>query len=343
MFTRSRKDSSLARLEGLEIVLHKDILTMYGSSDESVGCILRGALKFQILEPMKVKSISLSFNGKVKILTPAVTPLRELDLLEHKWTFLESEQDPYLLAPSNYEYNFELPLPGNLPESVEVPYGDISYNLLAIVERPGFKSDFKTEKKVDIQRAPLLFTDELLHPNVATGIWQQKVGYCVSIPDTNYTVGQTFPVHFNLLSLDPFLCITKVTAVMKEYVTCKFQGFRPMIKYHDVGRSSVLPNREQELVWDGSLNLEILKRALYDCETDYIQVSHKLFLDIEVMEPTGEIQTFRVQMKVGIQSSLQNELAQSPPRYQPFSSFTGLPPPPYNFDMNPDYSHILVI
>ncbi|KAK9703760.1 hypothetical protein K7432_010556 [Basidiobolus ranarum] len=343
MFTRSRKDSSLRSIEGLEINLQKDVLTMHGSPNESVGCILRGALKFHLTDPLKVKSISLQFLGKVSIKREPKAQRQEIDLIQHKWTFLESGQDPYLLAPSNYQYNFELPLPGHLPESIEAPCGDISYTLSAVIERPSSRPDFKAEKMVNIQRTSLLTTDEYLLPTMATGIWQQRLGYCVSIPDTTYTVGDTFPVMFSLLSLDPYFCMLKASVVLREFVVCNLDPSKPIEMSNDISRASILPNLEQELAWEGSLNLEIPKQTLYDCETEYIQVFHKFFIELEVMEPTGEIQTLRVLLKVGVQSSLQNQLAQSPPEYQPFSGFPGLPPPPYNFDLNSDYSHILVI
>ncbi|ORY06430.1 hypothetical protein K493DRAFT_371274 [Basidiobolus meristosporus CBS 931.73] len=332
MFKRSRKDSSLLSNEGLEIDVHKDVLTMYGTSSESVGCVLRGTLRFHLIEPMKVKSISLRFLGRVKLGDGADFQCQEIDLIDHKWTFLESEQDPYLLAPSNYRYNFELPLPGNLPESVEVPHGSVSYKLMAFVERPAFRNDFKAEKGVDIQRAPLPSTDEYLQPTMVSGIWAERLGYYISTPDTIYTVGDTFPVMFSLLSLDPYFCMIKTTVVLREFVTYNVKNSKPILKQYDLSRASAIASRKQELSWDGALNLEIPKRTLYDCETDYIRVFHKFFVEIEVMEVTGEIQVLHVLLKVGVQSNLQNELAQSPPEYEPISGFSDMPPPPYNRD-----------
>ncbi|KAK9674941.1 hypothetical protein K7432_016776 [Basidiobolus ranarum] len=330
MFTRSRKDSSLLSSRGLEIDVQKDVLTMYGASNESVGCVLRGTLRFHLIEPLKVKSITLRFLGTVTLGEGAEFQQQEINLIDHKWTFLESESDSYLLAPSNYRYTFELPLPGNLPESVEVPHGSVCYRLMATVERPSFRTDFKAEKTVDIQRAPLPSTDEYLQPTMISGIWEERLGYYISTPDTIYTVGDTFPVMFNLLSLDPYFCMLKTTVVLKEYITYNVKNSNPIMKHYDLSRTSVIANQKQELSWEGSLNLEIPKRTFYDCETEYIRVCHKFFVEIEVMEPTGEVQVLRVLLKVGVQSSLQNELAQSPPEYKPITSFSDMPPPPYN-------------
>lgn len=51
----------------LRIHLENDHLIMYGSSTESSGCILRGALSLKLKKSTSFKSISLQFIGKVSV------------------------------------------------------------------------------------------------------------------------------------------------------------------------------------------------------------------------------------------------------------------------------------
>lgn len=47
-------------VENTELVLH-------GSTIESAGCVLRGVVKLRLTEPTKIKSVVLTFLGKMKV------------------------------------------------------------------------------------------------------------------------------------------------------------------------------------------------------------------------------------------------------------------------------------
>ena len=51
----------------LRIYLENDHLIMYGSSNESSGCVLRGALSLKLNKPTRLKSLSLCFLGKISV------------------------------------------------------------------------------------------------------------------------------------------------------------------------------------------------------------------------------------------------------------------------------------
>ncbi|KAK9761804.1 hypothetical protein K7432_013027 [Basidiobolus ranarum] len=331
MFKRVRRDSAgLLNEEGLDIELHHDVLTMQGSPRESVGCVLSGALKFNLIEPLKVKSITLKFVGKVKIDGCAELSRQEFELIQHKWSFLEAQQDNYLLAPNNYNYHFELPLPGNLPESVEVNNGKIFYQLIAVVERPAFRFDIKKVKDVDIKRTPLASIDDGFQPVMASGVWSDKLAYTISIPDTKYTIGDTFPVMYSFCLLDPTLKIRKISLLLREFIYYNLDEAEPVSKWSDLrGMNQMCPS-EYAHAWEGRMDLQIPKHAYYDCESKYIRVFHKFFVEIELSEDNGSTRVLNVLLRVGIQSAIQNELSQSPPRYQPFIDPSGVSPPPYS-------------
>ena len=50
-----------------QIRLENDALTMRGTPQESVGCVLRGQLVLALTETTKVKEIKLVFEGKSKV------------------------------------------------------------------------------------------------------------------------------------------------------------------------------------------------------------------------------------------------------------------------------------
>ncbi|ORX93321.1 hypothetical protein K493DRAFT_302740 [Basidiobolus meristosporus CBS 931.73] len=331
MLKRVRRDSSgLLSEEGLDIGLHHDILTMHGSPNESVGCVLSGTLNFNLVEPLKVKSISLKFIGKVKIDGSPEFARYEYELIQHKWVFLEASQDSYTMAPRSYSYDFELHLRGNLPESVVVNYGKIYYRLVAVVERPAFRFDIKKIKDVDIKRAPLFSTDSLLPPTMASGIWSENLAYHISIPDITYTIGESFPVVFNFCLLDPTFKIREVSLILREFILYNIEGSEPVSREYDISGTRRRCPGESELAWDGIIKLRIPRHTYSDCESKYITVLHKFFVEIELEEANGDIRVLHVLLRVGIQSAIQSELSQSPPMYQPITYSSGAPPPPYS-------------
>lgn len=51
----------------LKIHLENEQLVMYGSSTESSGCVLRGALSLRLKKPTSFKSLVLGFQGTMSV------------------------------------------------------------------------------------------------------------------------------------------------------------------------------------------------------------------------------------------------------------------------------------
>lgn len=51
----------------LKIHVENEQLVMYGSSSESSGCVLRGALSLRLKKPASFKSLILSFQGTISV------------------------------------------------------------------------------------------------------------------------------------------------------------------------------------------------------------------------------------------------------------------------------------
>src|SRR5436305_5667567 len=117
-----------------QIRLQDSTLTMRGSQTESVGCVLRGQLVLAITEPTKFKEIKLSFQGKSKISWVEGTGKgqyfhdEERILYQHDWAFLPAGKQLHVLQPKNYLWDFELIIPGTLPETIEgCQFGSVKY------------------------------------------------------------------------------------------------------------------------------------------------------------------------------------------------------------------------
>lgn len=51
----------------LQIDLENEEIILLGHSSESAGKLLRGTVTLNLTEPMKIKSVTLSFIGKMKV------------------------------------------------------------------------------------------------------------------------------------------------------------------------------------------------------------------------------------------------------------------------------------
>jgi hypothetical protein len=54
-------------LHHINIHVENDTLVLRGNPEESVGCVLRGCLIFQVKENIKVKSITMKLIGKMRV------------------------------------------------------------------------------------------------------------------------------------------------------------------------------------------------------------------------------------------------------------------------------------
>ncbi|CAG8618756.1 9929_t:CDS:2, partial [Diversispora eburnea] len=142
-----------------QIRLEDDTLTMRGTNSESVGCVLRGQLVLSITEPTKIREIKMNFQGRSKIAWTEGTGAEqyyrseERILFQHDWIFLPAKKNYHILQPNNYQWDFELVIPGVLPESIEgCEFGNVNYRLKAVAKRSKLSFNLNTQRKINIQR-----------------------------------------------------------------------------------------------------------------------------------------------------------------------------------------------
>ncbi|KAI8079763.1 uncharacterized protein BX664DRAFT_269497 [Halteromyces radiatus] len=212
----------------LKIELENDSLTMFGSAQESAGCVLRGVLHCTLTQPMKIKSISLRFTGKT-VLTWS-EPLGngqerlyhedEQTVIDNQFYCLSRQQKLHTLPIGDHTYNFEFVLPGHLPETTHViNFYQVEYKLKAMVERPAFIPNQTTRQAIHVSRQLFSpFSPEFMEPVYVVKRHENMLEYTVSMPTKIYAYGDTISLSINISALHDYIQPDSLTCNLKEYI-----------------------------------------------------------------------------------------------------------------------------
>ena len=112
-----------------------------------------------------------------------------------------------VFQPGEYSYNFELPIPQSLPESIECAYGSVKYTLEAVVERPGaFRSNLTGRKDVKFIRNISFNNLEASEPISISRSWEDQLHYEIVVGGKMFTIGGHIPIAFKLTPLAKVKC-----------------------------------------------------------------------------------------------------------------------------------------
>ncbi|GBC04550.1 hypothetical protein RclHR1_05730006 [Rhizophagus clarus] len=311
-----------------QIRLDDDTLIMRGSKTESVGCVLRGQLVLVITEQTKFKEIRLTFQGKSKVAwvdgvgKGQYHHSEEKIIFQHDWVFLPAGKQYHVLNPDNYHWDFELILPGTLPESIEgCPHGNLRYSLKAVAERNTFALNLRTKRFISIMRSILPSSMEYLQAVVISNTWGDKAEYEFSAGAKIFCLGDKIPISVNLKSLDPDLKVRNIICIFKEYATYSI-GSNQKTDVKEVKSISYSDFSTEVDTWDFSMELSIpneFSHCLYDSENDVIRVRHKLkFFVILRNYKTGLNYELRASLPIII--TLNNDSLNLPPYIEAYLS-----------------------
>lgn len=185
---------------------------------------------------------------------------------------------------------FELPIPGNLLESIQHDIGKVSYYFKAICERPTFSMNLVDKKTVKVKRLMLPSNIELNQSVIISSIWADKVAYDISIPSKVFTGNTSIPISFDLTPIAPNLKIRSVRCCLKEYVTFTAQQHsrtegRLIQHYGD-------PNLQTDSAsgrWTKIVLLHVPDQIIFDMSGKSIQVRHKLKFTVALENSDGHI------------------------------------------------------
>ncbi|CAO3679296.1 unnamed protein product [Rhizopus stolonifer] len=259
--------------------------------------MLRGSVILNCHETTKVKSVSLKFIGKAKVnWTEGLGSHQkhyknEKTMIEHEWSFL-SKRKAYPLPEGHYKWDFELPLPGDLPESVDHELGQVYYRLKAVVERPTFSMNYIEKKSLKVSRVHLPASLELTQAMVISNTWVDKLSYDISVPNKVFTMGSMIPITFALLPIAPDLQVRSVSCVLKEYTTLSAED-------HSKMEGKVIKHLRDETfasgpdIWTKTELLPVPARVSRLVQTDsfcdLIKIKHKLKFTVSLANGDGHI------------------------------------------------------
>jgi hypothetical protein len=233
-------------------------------------------------------------------------------LIDHTWSFLPPGDKNHIIGPGNYSYEFELALPGSLPETTQVArYYLVKYQLKAIAERSKFLPNYSTRAEVSLSRQLLSVTTDYMDPVAVANHWTDKFDYEISLPTKLYSYGDTIPVTVRVVPLIPNMGVRYVSCTFKEYMTCKaingwFNGKNKshgrIISYVRDDEFGPAQHSQDHLTsWDTTLNIEIPSSKgdiQCDVNNDSVRIRHKIKFIMSIQNNEGHISELRAVLPV---------------------------------------------
>lgn len=328
------KNSSPASF--FEIRLTKDIIVLYGEPREAPSQLVTGVVVLSLYQTIKVEEIYLRMSGQLKISglpdkkqnfesENKVHVERQCEIFSHRWApFVgshgsESSSKGTIMHPGNYEWPFELIIPGSMAESIQgLRETYIVYNLKAKVARGKLAHDLVTWKPVRIIRTMESADADLSQPMIVENVWPNKVEYSVMVPQKTVIFGTAVEVQMRFTTLLKGLRIGEIRCHIIEIVElssglstrsetekCRKHERRiatSTFYLNDANYHEVLLDNGQ----DGHVLIEkiplpkTLSECLQDCDVHGIKVRHRVKLFITLHNPDGHVSELRATIPVTI-------------------------------------------
>jgi hypothetical protein len=238
-------------------------------------------------------------------------------LINHKWTFLplQAHNRNYLLEAGYHSYEFELVLPGTLPESTHVAkYYLVQYQLKAMAERSSFLlPNYTTRHDIHLSRHKLSLSTDYLNPVTVANHWADKLDYEITLPTKVYSHGDTIPVSIKALPLAPNLQVRYIACTFKEYMTCRaingwFNGKNKshgrIIHYTRRDQDQQIQQQQQEQnMWSTVMHIKVPENLMdiqCDAHNDSVRVRHKLKFTMSIENEDGHISELRAVLPIVI-------------------------------------------
>ncbi|KAI8388747.1 uncharacterized protein BYT42DRAFT_479951, partial [Radiomyces spectabilis] len=306
------------RTNKLHIHLENEHLIMHGSPHESAGCVLRGVLNLTLKKPTRVKSMMMRFTGKMSISWNEPVGKghermvkEEKIIMHHHWWFLPMQAQMYRLGAGSHPFEFELPLPGNLPESTQVAnLYLVDYQLKAVVQRPTFLPDYVSKRTLHLSRQMLPLTPDFMEPVSLQNQWVGKIDYEIMMPTKIYTRGEDIPLTIRMTPCVNNLKIRFVACTFKEYMTCraahglfggKTRSHNRILRY--VRDDNLNHTCRRGVPWSTILQVPVPRlpdEVHCDVQTDVVRIRHKLKFVLSIENTDGHLSELRAVLPVTI-------------------------------------------
>lgn len=242
---------------------------------------------------------------------------QERTIISKSWRFVPpndgQQKKVYTLNAGTHQWPFELPLPGDLPQSLEAEGGRVNYRLKAIVERPTFVHNIVKKRPIQIVRCFLPSDYELSQSLEIHNTWSEKMVYDITLPSKVYAHGETIPMKFNVQPIASNLSVRLLSGSLKEYCTytanersktdtrvvrtCRVE------KPFEDEQSQQQQRQQLQTHWSKVVPLQIPERSplvFCDAENDMIRIRHKLKFVISLINSDGHLSELRCSVPITI-------------------------------------------
>lgn len=239
------------------------------------------------------------------------------------WDFKRSAET---LPAGNYEWPFDMVIPGSTPESLEgLPESWVIYRMKATIERGVLQQNHIAKKRVRIIRSLDPTALELAHTMVRplTGVeegetdvrqavenlWPDKLEYSLSTPMKAVVFGSNICVNFKLIPLLKGLKIGPVTTELVEKQDLHIRGPKVMTRSRQVIRKickdeySLPQDMEAEDIqgregFQFARSIPVphsLKKCVQTTDVLGIKIRHSLTFNVQLNNPDGHISEVSIQ------------------------------------------------
>jgi len=189
------------------------------------------------------------------------------------------EQNGYKkFQPGDYVYNFELAIANDMPETTNVQFGTVKWELEALVGRAGFfRTDLLGTKEVTLVRAPGEDSLECTEPIVHKNTWEDQLRYEVVVSGKWFPMGSRIPIAFNFTPLANVQChrvevsliekVERFTSNAKGYKLGSSRSIRLLERHADGTLSSAFPGSSVRILSDPGIDTGEREKAVSDVTT----------------------------------------------------------------------------
>ncbi|CAK7566420.1 MAG: hypothetical protein SEPTF4163_004364 [Sporothrix epigloea] len=353
-----------------DIRLENDFIVFRGNDHEASGQLLKGVLVICVPSALKIEDIHLRLTGTQRLswtdpkLTPSGLTSTKIDrsnvILNHQWApFWGTPGKSAILEKGNYEFPFELMLPGDTCESVEgLHEASVVYKIKATIARGKLAYDLHAYKHLRIVRTLESSALEFLHAMSVENIWPNKVEYSIVVPQKAVVFGSQIPLEsrftpllkglelgditVKLIEIHEFFAAPSVNSssfsLMREFRNERMvQSWNIGVSREEHWQEMIEDTGQEGWVINWSLDLpRKLGRCIQDVNVHGIKVRHKLKMVVALKNPDGHVSELRATLPLTIFISPNipldeqgNLTAPSGPSSNSTSGLTTIAPPGY--------------
>ncbi|ORX92037.1 hypothetical protein K493DRAFT_303621 [Basidiobolus meristosporus CBS 931.73] len=310
----------------LSIRLNDDNVFLRGSPDDCSGTIVSGTVVFRPSKATKVRQITLKLHGTISVDTNQDVHGDKTTVVHRTLVLFDSStpsNPSYQFDTQEHHFDFNLPLKGDLPESIDLPHGKVTYTLSAIVIRPFPHTNLRYSQELKIQRLCYYEAFGRLK-NSARGHWKHMVQYNLSVRKSVYLAGEALALAMSF-QIEPGAQVIKVDLNLMETRVYKHPGTRvTLTETFDLSKAMLMSPAQSD-----KMRLVIPSSANTHCSTGFISVKHCVHVRVKFMDRGGKHGYVELELPIIIQSAAQYALANALPDYDDIVASRDELPPAY--------------